>query len=133
MSMYTASKPDCASRLFVMDSMTYDNKRFMTPRVRKQDGGVTVTGGGSARVTFSSRMSNCLRTELRICCECSSITRIFHLEGGLTERMASKNSTREVSTRAPTNERADERTVPDDGDEGGHAREWLATARAALG
>ena len=29
--------------------------------------------------------------------------------------------------------KADRHTVPDEGDEGGHAREWLATARAALG
>jgi hypothetical protein len=50
------------------------------------------TSKDSARVTFSSRMSNCLRTELRSRCECSSMTRIFHLEGGLTERMASRNS-----------------------------------------
>jgi hypothetical protein len=49
-------------------------------------------GGRGARVTFSSKISNCLRTELRSCCECSSITRIFHLDGGLTERIASKNS-----------------------------------------
>ena len=46
----------------------------------------------SSRVTFSSKMSNFLRTELRSSWECSSMTRIFHLEGGLTERMASKNS-----------------------------------------
>jgi hypothetical protein len=131
-TMYTASKPDCTSRLLVMDSMTYNNNIFMMPRVRKQDGEGTVTGGGSARVTFSSKMSNCLRTELRSCCECSSITRIFHLEGGLTERIASKNSAREVSTKAPAIEREDGHTVPDDGDEGRHAREWLATARAAL-
>lgn len=92
----------------------------------------TARGEGSARVTFSSKMSNCLRTELRSCCECSSITRIFHLEGGLTERMASKNSAREASMRVPATEREDRHTVPDDGDEGGHASEWLATARAAL-
>jgi hypothetical protein len=53
------------------------------------------TSKDSARVTFSSRMSNCLRTELRSCCECSSMTRIFHREGGLTERMASRNPRRE--------------------------------------
>jgi len=46
----------------------------------------------SSRVTFSSKMSNFLRTKLRSSWECSSMTRIFHLEGGLTERMAPRNS-----------------------------------------
>lgn len=132
-TMYTASKPDWASRLFVMDSMTYNNKRFMMPRVRETRWRGDGDGRGSARVTFSSKMSNCLRTELRSCCECSSMTRIFHLEGGVTERIASKNSAREVSTRVPAIEREDGHTVPDDGDEGRHAGAWLATARAALG
>jgi hypothetical protein len=34
-TMYTASKPDCTSRLLVMDSMTYNNNIFMMPRVRE--------------------------------------------------------------------------------------------------
>ena len=45
------------------------------------------------RVTFSSRISNCLRTAPRSFCENSSTTRIFHRPGGLTERIASRNST----------------------------------------
>ena len=47
---------------------------------------------GDARVTFSSKISNCLRTELMRRCECSSTTRIFHRPGGCTERIASRNS-----------------------------------------
>jgi hypothetical protein len=49
-----------------------------------------------ARVTFSSKISNCFKTELRSRWECSSTTRIFHLDGGLTERIASRNSAYEL-------------------------------------
>lgn len=48
------------------------------------------------RVTFSSRISNCFSTEPRRRCECSSTTRIFHLPGGFTERIASRNSAAET-------------------------------------
>jgi len=47
------------------------------------------------------------------------MTRIFHLEGGLTERMASRNSTEKV--RAQRISRRLKRTISDSGDEGGHA------------
>lgn len=45
-----------------------------------------------SQVTFSSKISNCLRTEFKNFCECSSTTSIFHLPGGLTDRIASRNS-----------------------------------------
>jgi len=51
------------------------------------------------RVTFSSRISNCLRTAPRSFCENSSTTRIFHRPGGLTERIASRNSTAQLRKR----------------------------------
>jgi|ERR1700722_7909207 len=44
------------------------------------------------RVTFSSKISNCLRTDPSNFCEYSSTTRIFHRPGGLTDLIASKNS-----------------------------------------
>ncbi len=58
------------------------------------------------RVTFSSRISNCFSTEPRRRCECSSTTRIFHLPGGFTERIASRNSAEERHNRC-ANVRAD--------------------------
>lgn len=49
------------------------------------------------RVTFSSKISNCFSTEPRRRCECSSTTRIFHLPGGFTERIASRNSVTKIA------------------------------------
>lgn len=48
------------------------------------------------RVTFSSKISNCFSTDPRRRCECSSTTRIFHLPGGFTERIASRNSVTKI-------------------------------------
>lgn len=45
------------------------------------------------QVTFSSRISNCFKTDPNSFCECSSTTRIFHRPGGFTDLMASRNST----------------------------------------
>jgi len=44
------------------------------------------------QVTLSSRTSNCFKTAPRSFWEKSSTTSIFHRVGGLTDRMASKNS-----------------------------------------
>lgn len=44
------------------------------------------------QVTFSSKISYCLRTDDKSCCECSSTTRIFHRPGGFTDLIASRNS-----------------------------------------
>ena len=50
------------------------------------------THEGNIRVTFSSNISNCFKTDPIRRCECSSTTRIFHRPGGFTDRIASKNS-----------------------------------------
>lgn len=47
------------------------------------------------------------------------MTRIFHLEGGLTERIASRNS-REKDEGLKMIQEV-KRTISDSGDEGGHA------------
>ena len=46
---------------------------------------------GNSRVTFSSRISYCIRVLPSNFWACSSTTRIFHLPGGFTERIASRN------------------------------------------
>jgi len=82
MSIYTASKSGWGSRILVIDSIT----------VRGLIDEYSHLTNSNVRVTFSSSISNCLSTALRSFWEWSSTTRIFHRPGGLTDRIASKNS-----------------------------------------
>lgn len=82
---YMASKPGELSRLSVITSISRSWGRFHRNEYKDIE-------RQNIRVTFSSRISNSFKTELRIRWACSSTTRIFHREGGFTERMASRNS-----------------------------------------
>ena len=85
MRMYIASKSGWGSRMFVMDSITSWHNIL-------ERCALWVVPDSDVQVTRSARISNCLRTALRSLCEYSSTTKIFHPEGGLTDRKASRNS-----------------------------------------